>query len=282
MPDPDKLLLDVEELEAVGFVDAGANPDSDIMIWKRKKENAVDNADTRNMLQKIYDAVTKNADQTDGSGDSIPDTGEETMELNKSELSDEVREHIEALEAQVAELQATPEPEGDEGEPDVMKSLPDEQRSEIEKRMAEQEARIAKAEKEAADARAEAAIEKRERRMASFRKQASEKMPLLKGTTDEVAEVLFEAEENLPEDINTRLVETLTAASAQLAESGLIAEIGKHGGDQGPDSPYSELGEIAKSIREADPEITFEQAMTKAMQDPANRALVEAYRRQRQ
>jgi hypothetical protein len=276
MPDP-KNRLRIRAINTVGFVDKGDDPVAEIVFWKRAPTEESMDTESRNLLQKIYDAVTKKGGDTDTPSGDI-----EMAEFKKEDLSDEARAAFDALEAEVAELKVqveTPAPAVTE-EPDVLKSLPDEQREAIEKRIAATEARVEKAEAEAKAAREQASIEKRERRMAAFRKSAETDHLNVQGSTEEVAEMLFAVEENLEPEMAKRVTDALKAASAQIGEnSGLLGEIGKHGGDLGPDSPAGQLEKIAKEKQAADG-ITYEQAFDRVLDDPANRRLVEASRKQ--
>ena len=283
MPDP-KNRLRVGKIETVGFVGEGDNPPADIVFWKRKAEGdePVNDPETRTLLQKIYDAVTKKG------GDTEPARGDQKMaEFDKDSLPEEARAAFDQLQSQVADLTARLEAAGsDDGGDDnadggdVLKGLPPDVQAAIEKRVGEAESRIEKAEERAVKAEEAAAVEKRERRMAAFRKSAGTEYLNIQGSVDEKADMLYAIDEHLPEEQAGALRTALAAASTQLGKNAiLLGEIGQHGSDADPDSPQARIEALAKQRQEKEPALTYEQAYAKVLEDPSNRGLVAESRR---
>lgn len=289
MPETEKALLIIERLDTVGFVDSGANPDADVLIWKR-----VPDSHEKGGSDMPFDP------KKDLSAEG--QTWLEDLEKKQKEALDAAvaknAKEFEALKAKVAELaegegdgdgegEGEGEGEGDgalaklrrlllgENEPDpVTKGMTADQVA-IHKA---QEARIAKAEAEAKAATdiantaiAKAAEERKERQMVEFRKIAETDLSLLQGEPDDKSILLYAVHNKLDKETAKSVVDMLRAANSQVQKAAeqLAKEIGSSGGDSDPESPWNQVLDKAKELRKSQPELydTDAKAVAKILVD---------------
>jgi hypothetical protein len=248
-------LLTIERIDAVGFVDEGANPEADILIWKRADPPATD------------DNISK---------------GEANMSFDFDSLPDEARAEFETLQSRITELegQLAAEPtENADPEEQVLKALPDEDRALIQKRIEEAEARVAKAEQAAAEAVEKANEERRERRLAEFAKQAESELDTLIGETSDKAMLLYTVHERLDKDTAKSLMEMLRAANGIAKQSDVLTKQLSSVDAEMPDTAWAEVEKQATELVTNGIKPTREQAIDHILtNDAALAARVDAER----
>lgn len=211
-------LLKTNLIEAVGFVDAGANPDSDILIWKRGVADPTSVQPEKGEGKMPFDI------------NSLPEEAQtefQSLESRIAELEEAATTNATELEvAQKAAAEAVSNADGgtDGGDP-VLKKLDDEVREQVEKRIAE-------AEKRADEALAKADVERKERLIAKCEAEAKDNYSRIPGDDVAKGKVLYEIDENLSEDTAKGLREMLSAANGLIEAGGITEEIGKGGGDK--------------------------------------------------
>lgn len=273
-------LLRVEEIEAVGFVDSGANQLADVLIWKRSTEDEdmsdkpQDGGKLAHMLRAVGSLLKWSDDEVEAAVEeavtkSTSEEGEMT-EFNVAELPEEAQEHFRAMEerattaesalevseAKVAELSKAEEPEED----DVLKGLPEE----VVKRLEAAEERADRAEEIAK-------AERRERRLADFRKQAEDELDALPGEVDDKAELL-EAIEGL-DDEQTKALRTMLRSANEVAKSDKLMDEHGVGGGGEEDKAIAKISARAKELVEKGDIATFEQAFDHVMQTDTELAM---------
>ncbi|MCL6597951.1 MAG: hypothetical protein K6T81_04355 [Alicyclobacillus macrosporangiidus] len=223
-------------------------------------------------LKQIHDLLSQLIAEVDDSPSSDSDNnskGDDQVSIDKSKLPEDVRKHIEGLEAQIEELkksaaagggqQPQPQPE------DIWKSMPEE----VRKRFEEMEKRAREAEE----------IAKRERDERVLREyiakaQAFRGLPV---QPEEFGKVLKALAEKAPEEYQ-KVEDVLKAADEAIAKGKLFAELGK-GGSGVTVGAYAQLQSIAKSKMEASGgKLTMEQAFAEAAKENPN--LYEQYRKE--
>jgi len=236
-------LLTIERIDAVGFVDEGANPESDILIWKR-------------------------AEIPPEPSSKSPQMGDASMSFDINSLPDEAKAEFEALQTQVADLTETvatataqtPDPV-DPGE-EILKRLPDETRDLIQKQLDDAESRVAKAEERVTKALKEAESERTERRMAEFTKQAEDELDELPEDAPSKATILYAVHENLDKDTAKSLMDMLRAANGVAKTANVITkQIGDSTGDPDPQTATAEMMKRAVELVASGSQPTKEQAV---------------------
>jgi gas vesicle protein len=286
-------------VDRVDLVDAGANPDADVVLFKREEPTAVEKAtfgeiqQTRETEEMIHDLYVMCMDLESAIFSSLYASGDRVAEVKTSiqqfgdavaGLMDEMvkenpvakhrREDVIAKlkafaapyikEVKVEEVQKT-----DETPPvveDVEKSIPEEFRKRLEdaERVAKEATdRIAKAEETAA-------IEKAKREHVELVKRAQDELPNLPGTPDEKADILKLA------DTSTPLMTALKAGNEAMQKA--MTEVGTPAG-AAPVTAAQEIEKRADALIAADPKLTRAIAIEKALQ--ADPVLYTKYREER-
>ena len=212
--------LHVDQIVSIGAVAAGDNEPSVIQFWKRKT------------IEPAPGPVNKK-------GDSMP--------FDIASLSDEAREYVTGLQAQVAELTETPVPLPD-GLPSLVTKRLDEQDATIEKERVEKAALA----KEIADLREERATEKYAARAAQLEN--------LLGNREDVAPVLQAIAKDSPE-ASALLHEMFDTLIVKDVMAPLMAELGD---SAAVGSAKDQVAVFAAEIRKANPDVTLAAARAQA------------------
>lgn len=276
------------DLSMVSLVRAGDDPMASVVLAKAAPED-------KNTNDK-QGGRTISRNKPVGSDDDMATkkTGDADDVISKDDLPEEVVAYIEALEDHIDELakdeddeeedEEETDEEEDEEEPPAptskgkgkktakatpvpadLATLLAKSDPEVAALIKAQQEEVAKASKRAEDAEKVAKAERTERRRRDFVAKA-EKLPEVNTNATELGDVLRKID-----DIDPKLgeqVETmLKAANEQIAKGKLFEEVGKIGG-------AVTLGEsvdaAAKAIQTKEPNLTYEQAVTKAYeQNPA-------------
>lgn len=193
------MTLFIKELFSIGAVDAGDNPEAEIVFWKKRKAKTPDGGET------------EKGDRMEGL----------LTDLDLSALPDDTRDElllrVEKLAAERDEALAHVEPE-----PEPVEKQLDPDTAEL----------IAKAKADAEEARAELAIEKARREKGELvAKITGDGLDVLLGAADQVADTLAVIRDRAPEQFDT-LYANLTAAAQRvdLAKT-LGLEIGENPGE---------------------------------------------------
>jgi len=171
------------------------------------------------------------------------------------DLPTEVYEYIEALEAANAEMSDELEKMADEfaqEEEDIMKSADP-----------AVVAIVKAAEERAAAAEAIAKAERDFRLEREFVAKAAE-LPHVAADTDSFGAILKTVAESVDEEVFKALMDVLTTANASIESGELFAELGKSSSFDN-DGPMSEINKVAAKLVDADPSLTPEQAVAKAV-----------------
>jgi hypothetical protein len=285
-------------VDRVDLVDAGANPDADIVLFKREEQTDVKKAtfgeiqQTRETEEMIHDLYVMCMDLESAIFSSLYASGDRVAEVKTSisqfgdavtALMDEMvkenpvakhrREDVVAKlktfvapylkEAEVAEVkkeETTPVVET------VEKAIPEEFRKRLEdaERVAKEATdRIAKAEEAVA-------VEKAKREHVELCKRVGDELPNLPGTVDEKAAVLKLADGSAP------LMTILKAANTAMAKA--MAEVGTTTGTPESTSVMAEINKRADALIAAEPKLSKPVAIEKVLQ--ADPALYTKYREQ--
>lgn len=267
------LLTDLE-ITKVAFVDAGANPEADILIYKRDiskaaheyvDENSDGKCDECGMTESEHKQMSKATEPADAKESSVAEDKKFEEAVAKA-----VAEKVFALEAEhkaygetikaldemdndtLAALRGITVAPVEKAEDDVLKSLPDDVRERIEKA-------------ETAVAKMEA-----ERRTERFAKQAAEFAEV--APVAEIAPVLDALDKADPE-VAKSLAQILKAANARIAEGALFTEFGKNDAD--PDNPVAKIRSKVAEIRKADENLSDADATARVLRE--NPDLAEAW-----
>jgi hypothetical protein len=235
------------KLDEVSMVPSGDNPPAEIVLAKAEGDKTHGG---ENPAPTLSDNTTK--------GDTA------VAEISKDDLPEEVVQYIEALEDTVDE-QAQALSAGDEAD-DLESAL-----LEIEHEgLLDEDAVLAKADPEIrqlvekAEARAAAAEElAKTERNERLRREYIEKaqgFPMISTDTARLGEILKAVDENLDPADAAEIHSLLAAANGALSESGLFQEIGSSVAKVAP-----RLESAAAEIRKANPDLTYEQAVAKAL-----------------
>lgn len=220
------------EVREISLVDAGANPEANILFFKRKQEE-------KSMAKKETAAGTVNHEE------NLFDAGNKALDETKTETV--MKKENDELKARVAELE-----------------------KKLAERDAADKAAVEKAAKEKAEAdsaevaalferlnkRLDEHIEKAEQ--AEMLKVAS-KYEILGENATELATVLKKAKGS---ELYEKIIGNLDRELAIVEKSGLYDEIGK----AGVGSQAVSIKKIAKKIQEGNPALTWAQALDKAYQ----------------
>lgn len=267
-------LLKVDEIDTVGFVDAGANQLAEVLIWKRaeapavlKQEVDMSDATERSggKLATMFRAVGLLLNWSDEDVEAVVEEAAIIKAAEEAEMSDvfnvadlpepaqeafralesratEAETKLAAAQAELADVVKADEPE------DVMKGLPEEVSKRIdllEKRATEAE-EIAKAERTA-------------RQRAEFAKQAEEQLDQLAGEPEDKVDVLA-AIYALPDDQRDKVLEMLRGAN-EVAKTGKVYdEHGRGGGDETTTAVDKIAAKARALIEKGDFSGSFEQA----------------------
>ena len=217
-------------IEKVAFVDAGANPGADILIYKRATEPADSEGAPVADDTKFEEAVAKAV-------------AEKVFALEaEHKAQGEVIAALDAMDNDtLAALRGITVAPVEKSDDDVLKALPDEVRERIEKA----ETQLAKIEGE--------------RRTERFAKAAEEFTPL--APVAEIAPVL-DALDHADPEIAKSLTQILKAAAARVTEGGLFEEFGKNDGES---DPLAKVAAEAAEIRKSDPTLSETDALQQAM-----------------
>lgn len=178
--------LHVKRLRSIGAVEAGDNPEADILLWKSKPTEPDQGQNTK---------------------------GEPVSKIDLSALDPEVRSHIEDLETKLAGFETEDSPPLPDDLPDVVKARLDAQDAKIEAEEIEKEA----LREEIAKLREDRAVEvytKMAQDLSSILGDPTETMPMLKAIGEAAPEPAAE------------LVAKLEAFSSKTAVASLLKEYG--------------------------------------------------------
>ncbi len=268
-------------LITTGIVKAGKKISGNRMAMLEEMKTMMDKAST--MMQTMMDEASPQDDKMKKGSDSMPITEEIKKKLTDEEITalEEIAKKAEQVDGLVTKLKeledkiealtkAQESPKDEDilkgADPAVKKMFEDiKKENEANKKEAEEAKEIAKAE--------------RETRIAKEYIEKAKGFPHM-GNAEDVAGMLRKAYESSDED-GKKLEETLKAANEKIeANDRLAKELGRGGANSGSDA-MAKIEGIAKSLKDADPKLTPEEAMTKAMETAEGKALYDTYENER-
>ena len=225
--------LRVDKIVSVGAVAAGDNPHAEILFYKSKADEPLEGRTER--------------------GD---------MAFDLSHLTDEdrdpIQKHVDALEAQIVDLEQAATVEGEEEGKDL---LPDDLPEPVAKALADRDAEIAKARTEAADAKAEADKLRDERDTEKYDARAAELENVLGPDMGPVLKALGTS--NAAADYAT-----LDAALGKLVKwEGMSDLLREHGDSAATGSAVDQIAAFAKELQKDDRELSYADAKVMAWSD---------------
>ena len=264
MPDQ-TMLLRMEEITHVGFVDVGANQEDDdgafIAIWKRAdpKENKAMDFDPKDLDEDAQKAFASLEEAKKKAEDAI-----EAAETAATEAG----EKLTKAEADLADAIKSEEPDKDK---DLLKGLPDDVQKVLAAQQEKADEAIAKAQSEAEEAtkKAEAAgevakAEREKRQRKEFADVAKNDMGGL--NIEGLGDQLYETSQVMEKDAFEAHLTTLRAASEQAKTAKLFEETGAvASGTSG--GAWEEAEALAKVMVDKKLAPTQEQAITKVFED---------------
>lgn len=281
-------LLDVEQIDTVGFVPAGANPGADILLFKMKKDDdpMSDDVQADGRMKRFVSALAKGlglSDETEAGilkevqmADDAP-----TVEGLQAQLDELRKEHdqratelTEAKEA-LAKAEAAP-PAPPEDDTKLEKSL-EEADPVIKQHLETMQAMATKAEEVAKAAEAE--IQKLRDERDTERYTAIAKSVEIADVEDTVGFVR-DLYKSLGDERADRYVETLRKSNALADQAGVFGEWGTDAAPAETGQALSTLEKMAANLAEEDG-ISVPQAFEKVLNNPNNRALYDQYVRER-
>lgn len=261
-------LLEVDRVDAIGFVDKGANQKSYVAFWKRLVKGQADD------------------------GESFPKQGDGHMDFDVTTLPDEAQEYIKGLEAKVektdegglkswlkeqfaglrTESGDTGDGDGgagdgasDDGDGDGDVDPLDKAAPEIRKAMTDLEKRAADAEKVAKDAEGRVQKLEDERRAEAIAKRVSDEMGFI--ADEKTAALMKRVSDSVSVEDFDALMERQRAANEMVRQSKLFKELGA-GGSGGDMTAHDEVDKRAKErVEKAGGKLTYEQAYSDELRD---------------
>lgn len=261
MPDHPHFRLFVDEIDTVGFVDKGDDPEASVVFYKRRdgddpphKTGAMDTI--KNFLRALglksgmnEDEVEKLlADGADGGSDDDGGSnhnGDGHMTFDVNNLDDEARAAFDAaVEKAVADRLK------DDSDDD---KLPTDVPEAVTKQFEAMKDSIAKANDRAdqAEARIQKLLDQQERD-AYIAKAKSLDIP--GASPDDFADILRKAEGALDEDERQKFTDVLKTVSEAARSSDMFKELGSD--DDQPNDAEAEVAALVKQYREEDPTLT--------------------------
>ena len=278
--------LHVEMIDTVGFVDTGANPLADVLIWKRLAEAEEEPmTDTEGgKFASLLRAVGKTLKWSDTDVEAAvteaatikQEVGKMSDGFDRTTLPEEAQEafadlegRATAAEAAQAEVEqkltdALAKSDPDASDKDVLKGIPEA----VLKRLEDAEQRAVAAE--------DIAKAERDLRQRSEYVKLADELPNLPG--DDKVDVLA-AIHNLPDADRDTVLGMLRSANAVADEAELFKAAGREGDGTGNGDVYDQISAKANTLVEKGDKSTFEQAFDFVMQN--DRELAKAYRDER-
>lgn len=229
--------LHIDKLTSIGAVEAGDNPESKIMFWKRKQP------DELTTTEPVQGLIEKEGD---------------SMSFDVESLSDEAKAYVSELEAKLAAASEVEEVSDalPEDLPDIVAKRLDDQTADIEKQRVEKEA----LQKEVADLKDGIATEKYDAEAEVYEDMLGPDMgPVLKSIASESPDAY----------------KTLTERLSVLKNLGDLELVLKEYGDSSADgSAIDQIAAHAVEIKKAQPDLTMAQAKAQAWRDHPELKLV--------
>lgn len=231
--------LHVRQLQTVGFVDKGDDPEAEIVFFKRADldEPKPKGGEPDGLFRKFLNALGLGDDFAEDDVKKLLDRGgtnnegDQTMTFDIEKLDDTAQAEFEKLQSRIEELEKALAEVTDEGDDDdVTKGMSDEVRAAFEKEREERE----KTEKRLQDL---LDSQERDRFIAKAR--------TLDLPADDFADILRKTAGALEEEEFTKLEERIKALNKQVAESALYRTFGGGGGE-----PTTTEAEVEKRARE--------------------------------
>lgn len=246
MPEDKKLFrLKVRTVKTVGFVEAGDDPEAELVFFKRREAGASHPAKPREGdmpkfdKSKLDDAARAEFEKLETAAKEAEDKQTAAEEAQATAEGERDTEKTRADEAEAA----LPKEEGD-----VTKGMSDEVKAAFEKQEEKNEA-LQKA--------FDAEVEKRETDAMAIRFAKGGDLEQIGG--EKRLKVLLKAKSGMDAEDWDELDTMLKAASAQILEGALLKEAGVDGEPEAGEAEVEFKAEVAK-LREADPKMTEVQA----------------------
>jgi len=244
----------IRKIKTVGFVHAGDDPEAEVVLLKRKPEDAEMDT-TESVFKKIIHAVGGALGLDAATVEELSPSGEEEVEMaeyKREDLPQEAQDELAKLEAENAALTAKLEASAEEVVEEEVEAIPEA----LAKRLDAADARVKAAEDETAKLKAEKRLDEYKAKAAAI---------TLPGWAD-FGEILMKCADALGEDFE-KLEQVLTAADTAIKTGPLFKEIGRVGSGYG--SKAEEVDAEVAKIRTADPTLSVEQAKRRvAKQNP--------------
>lgn len=246
-------------LDETSVVTVGAHQDADIVLFKLGEEES--------KLSKFLKGVAENLgmefDQSflaeaPATGDTVHKEDTD-MDIDFGALTPEARRYIEKLEERIAKMEdEATDKEEDEMEEDEMEKSLSKLDPTIRKMVMDANARA-----EAAEAIAKA--ERDARVTAEFISKADDIAGNLSVNANEFGPILKAAAENLDPEVYAEIERVLKSANAAVESAGMWSEFGRS--TNGPTTTEAKVEALAKSYQSADPNLSFEAAYAKALEE---------------
>jgi DNA repair exonuclease SbcCD ATPase subunit len=257
----DKQLLDVEQIDTVGFVPAGANPGAEILLFKARKD-AMDDAQLDDLADRLAKALDIDKKEDQMSGEDTPTAEDLQKQLDDLQKAHDARaQELADTKAELEKAQAAAETEedkvtkaADEADPvlkehlDALRKQAEEDREEVQKLRAERE----------------------QERYATVAKG----LPDIADVEDKTAFVA-DLYKGLGEDKAQSYLNHIRQAQALADQAGVFKEWGS-------DAPAAEEGQALATLekmateRAAEDKVTYQQAFAKVLSE--NPKLYDQYR----
>tara|TARA_Y100000310_G_scaffold120296_1_gene119032 strand:- start:2344 stop:3189 length:846 start_codon:yes stop_codon:yes gene_type:complete len=252
--------------DEVSLVDVGAHQGANVVLYKRHEEengssplSSENEGDTLTSERKESMAERVNKSTVDEAVKEVEEV-DETSDTDDSGLDDRIREIVNSMideaykESETNDAIEASSDDTEEEEPEVEKIM----------KMADPEVQtlVKSLRAEAEEAKTIAKAERDARLNREFISKAESEMPDLPGSTEDTAELLKRAY-NVDVEFGEALEDVFKASSQAIGESDIFKE---YGSDAEADTEaMGKVEGIAKALREADPDLTDEQAFSKAL-----------------